>query len=524
LAIVLVVGIVLALSGCVTGSQVAGNTSSNSTVQPSNSNILRVGEMWAITSDLLDPAQGDGTFIDEKAGVTETLTGAAADFSIIPELATSWYQVDNDTWVFNLRDDVYFHDGTKMNASAVKFSLDRAVSMDSTLKGISKISSISVINDTAIQITTSSENLMLPADLHYSDASIIAKSSLDSNGNFSQPIGTGPFKFVSYNEQTQTVTVAKNTNYWNGTVGLDGMTLQGMADPNTRALAIENGELDFTVDVPYSETDSIASMPGMVVQKYNTARLYKIDLNLNESSLNDTIVRQAISYAIDRNSIATNVLYGVGTPASGPFMPSMSWTNQSLTPYIRNVTLANELLTNDGWVNGSDGIREKNGVKLEFTLMTYTARPGLPPMAEAIAAELKDVGISVQPVVMDTGAITDKISSGDWDMYLAAYATAQVPDPGYILNNWYTTGGKDNNGGYSNPQLDNLIWTAMNTTNITERYALYDQAQYIVYDQQPKILIAYYGCDIVMKNYVKGYYFDPTAHDYRLNPDMYIQK
>ena len=524
LAIILIVSSAMVITGCVT----TGGTNANSTVtaQPAaGEKVLRVGEMWEIKSNLMDPAAGDGTFIDEKAGVVETLVGSNADFSLKPELATSWQQIDANTWVFNLRNDVLFHDGSKMTASDVKFSLERAVSMDSLLNKITKIASVEVINDSAIRITTSSENLMLPSDLHYSDAGIIAKSSLDANGNFSKPIATGPFKFSSYDEQTEVVTVLKNDKWWGGNVGLDKMILKGIPDPNTRAMAIENGDIDFTVDVPYSETDSIANMSGMVVQKYNTPRMYKLALNLKEDSLSDIRVRQAISDAIDRNSIATNVLYNVGTPAAGPFTSNMVWSNTSLAVPIRNVEKAKQLLTDAGWVDtNGDGIREKNGKPLSFTLMTYSSRPGLPPMGEAIAAELKDVGISVKPVTMDYGAITDKQKSGNWDMILAAFATTQVPDPGYILTNWYTTTGKDNPTGYSNPTYDNLIQRAVNTTDINQRYQLYKDAQYIVYNDQPQILVANYGCDIVMKDYVKGYKYDPTAHDYRINPDMTIQK
>jgi len=521
LAIVLVVGIVLALSGCVTGSQVAGNTSSNSTVQSNENDTLRVGEMWDITT--LDPAAGGGTTIGEKADITETLVGANPDFSLKPELATSWYQVDNLTWVFNLRNDVYFQDGTKMTADDVKWSLDRVISLDPVVTNLVNLDNITVINDTAIMIKTKSENLMLPAVLNYPDTGIIAKSSLDANGNFSKPVGTGAYKFESFGQTTHVLTVVKNDLWWNGTPGLDTLVLTPITDPNTRAMAIESGEIDFTCDVPYNEVPGIAQMPGYTVEKYNKARMYMLVLNLNESSLGDLKVRQAISDAIDRQAIAQNVLYGMGSPAAGPFMSTMAWTNTSLTPYTINLTDANALLDEDGWVNGTDGIREKNGQKLSFTLLTFPNRPGLPPMAEAIAAELKDIGVSVQVQVETSGAISAQVSTGVWDMELTTYATAMVPDPGYILKELYTTNGTYNSGKYSNPQLDALIANASDTKDLNERYQLYEEAQSIVYEQQPIILVDYYGSDIVMKNYVKGFVNDPTSHDYNINPEIYIQ-
>ncbi len=101
-----------------------------------------------------------------------------------------------------------------------------------------------------------------------------------------------------------------------------------------------------------------------------------------------------------------------------------------------------------------DGIRDKDGKDLEFKLMTYSERPGLPPMAETIAAELKEAGIKVTAEVMDYGAIEDNTESGNWDLYLAAFNIAMVPDPEYVLNNWYYTDGPDNGPGYSNPKVD----------------------------------------------------------------------
>ncbi len=517
LAIMLVICSVFAVPGCVTG-----NISANPTGQNVKENVIRIGEMWDIAN--IDPAV-DGTLIGEKAAVTETLVGANPDFTLKPALAKSWKQVDNNTWEFILRDDVLFHDGTKMTADAVKFSLDRVISKNSRMKSMLNVKSVEVVDDYTLRIVTNAENPILPGVLHYPSAAIISKASVDSSGNLTKPIGTGPYKFESYDLQTHVLTVVKNDRYWDGAVGADKLILKGIPDPNTRAMAIENGELDFTVDVPYSETDRIDQLPGMVVEKYQTPRVYKIDCNLNRSSLADMRVRQAISYAIDRDSIVENVLYNVGKPAAGPFLPTMAWTNKSLIPYKRDVEKAKQLLTEAGWVDkNGDGIREKDGKPLKLVLMTYPARPGLPPMAEAIAAELKDVGISVQTVVMDSSACSDKIKSGDWDLYLAAYNIAMVPDPVYVLTNWYTTNGPDNNAKYSNPKVDALVKEATAIKDMNERYKKFNEVEYIVYTEQPIIIVAYYGCAIVKKDYVKGYVFDPTAHDYRINAGMYLDK
>lgn len=529
LLIVLLISAALMTSGCSStkgedtkqNSVSQNNASENNTTQ---SKTLVLGEMWEIES--IDTTDGDGgTLICEKAGITETLVGANPNFSLKPELATSWKQLDDNTWEFKLRNDVTFHDRTKMTAKEVKSSLENTIAKDSRVASMLKASSIDVVDDYTFRIKTSELNPIVPGILHYPTTAIISPSSFDKDGKYIKPVGTGPYKFDSFDEQSRVLTVVKNDNWWDGKVGLDKMIIKGIPDPNTRAMAIENGEVDFTADVPYSETDRINAIDGITVEKYKTPRDYKLELNLKHSPLDDVRVRQAMSYAIDRQDIAEHVLYNVGEAAAGPFLPTMIWSNKSLKPYTRDLKKADELLKAAGWVDtNGDGIREKDGKPLKFNLMTYSQRPGLPPMAEAIAAQLKEAGISVETQVQEFGSIDERRKNGDWDLYLLAANIAMVPDPDYILTNWYMTGGADNGPGYSNPKVDSMIKDARKITDLNERYKKFNDVEATVYDEQPMIIVAYYGCAIVKKDYVKGYVFDPTAHDYRINADMYLEK
>jgi len=534
LLIILLTCAILTTSGCsstengakdaVSGLEAtSGSDSASQTSGGSENNTLVLGEMWDIES--INPIDGDaGTLICEKAAVTETLVGANEDFSLKPGLATSWEQLDEDTWEFNLRNNVTFHDGSKMTANEVKFTLEKVISENPKVASMLNIDSIEAVDNYTIKIKTKEINPILPGILHYPDTAIISPSSYNEKGEFVKPVGTGPYKFESFDDQTRTLTVVKNENWWGGKVGLDKMIIKGIPDPNTRAMAIENGEIDFTVDVPYSETDRIDALDGISVEKYKTPRVYKIDLNLKHEPLEDVRVRQAMSYAINRSDIAENVLYNVGEAAGGPFLPTMVWANKSLKPYSQNLEKADELLTAAGWVDtDGDGIRDKDGKPLKLNLMTYAARPGLPPMAEAIAAQLKEAGIDAETEVLEMGSIDDRREKGNWDIYLAAYNIAMVPDPEYILTNWYMTNGTDNGPGYSNPKVDALIKEARKITDLNERYKKFNEVESIVYDEQPMIIVAYYGCAIVKKDYVKGYVFDPTAHDYRINAGMYLE-
>ncbi len=506
-------------SGSESASQSEGSSEANS-----EASTLVLGEMWEIDSiNTVDG--GGGTLICEKAAVTETLVGANEDFSLKPGLATSWEQLDENTWKFKLRENVTFHDGSRMTAEEVKFALENVIEANAKVASMLKVDTIEAVDDYTLKIKTTELNPILPGILHYPDTAMISPSSFDDAGEFVKPVGTGPYKFESFDERTRILTVVKNENWWGGKIGLDKMILKGIPDPNTRAMAIENGEVDFTVDLPYSEADRIDAIDGVTVEKYKTPRVYKLDINLKHEPLEDLRVRQAMSYAIDRAEIAEHVLYNVGEAAAGPFLPTMVWANKSLSPYTKDLEKADELLTAAGWVDtDGDGIRDKDGKALKLSLITYSARPGLPPIAEAMAAQLREAGIAVETEVMEFGSIEDRKEKGSWDLYLVAQNIAMVPDPEYILSNWYMTNGTDNAPGYSNPKVDALITEARKITDLEERYKKFNEVEAIVNEEQPMIIIAYYGCAIVKKDYVKGYLFDPTAHDYRINAGMYIEK
>ncbi|ABD39990.1 extracellular solute-binding protein, family 5 [Methanospirillum hungatei JF-1] len=484
--------------------------------------VLRVGDLWAVSS--INPGDGHdgGTFVTEKAIVTETLIGANDKFELTPNLALSWYQVDDTTWEFKIRPGVHFHNGKEMKAADVKASLDRTANLSPSTATLMSYDRCEVVDDYTIRIHTKELNPLVPGILHYPDTAIVSGDSYAADGTFTHPIGTGPMKVESFDEQTGTLTVVKNTDWWKGQANFDKMIIRGYESPATRAMMIENGDLEFTCDPPYSEVDRLDAIDGIRVEKYNTPRLYKIDCNLNNPVMADKNVRKAISHAIDRTGIAKNVLYGVGSPAGGVFIPSMKWKNTTLQPYEYNVSLAKQYLAESGWTDtNNDGYVDKKGEPLTLKFFTYTERPGLPPMQEAISANLENIGIKVEQVAMEN-AVLSKAMGDDWDLYLSATNLAMVPDPEYVLKGWYSTNGVSNKAKYSNPVVDRMIIDGHRIVNETERYDHFRKIEAIVYDDLPTINVAYYGVAIVMKDNVTGYTFDPTAHDYRIDPGMSI--
>lgn len=480
--------------------------------------MLKFGELWLITG--YDPAK-DGVFITEKAIVTEALIAANENFQLVPNLATSWKQTSPTTWEVRLRDGVKFHNGQPMTATEVKFSLDRSVQLNSANGVLMDYKSCRIIDPLTIEITTNKPNPILPEALHYPNMAIIHPDSLDTTGKFIKPIGTGAMVFDSFDPQTRTLTVKKNPGYWGGPVKLEGMIMTGIPDANARALAIEKGEVDFTVDVPMNEVKRVDALNGVNVETYLTPRVYRMVVNFNREPLQDKRVRQAISLAINRTDIVNDVLYGVGGPARGIYIPKMAWFNQDLQPLPYDPVKARALLGEAGYrdANG-DGIVEKNGKPLTIDLVSAQERPGLPPMAEAIGDSLKKIGIDTKVEIMASAASTDRQKAGSYDLVMSPSNIAMVPDPSYIMEQWYMTDGYQNYGKYSNKTLDAQIQDAKETANLKDRYAKFNALEVYVLDELITIPVADYGCTIVKKDSVTGYVFDPTAHDLRMDANM----
>jgi peptide/nickel transport system substrate-binding protein len=487
-------------------------------------NILVVGDLFDITSSSLDPAQESGGLLADKAQIVETLVGVNADMSLAPKLAESWNQIDDKTWEFKLRDGVLFHDGSKMTAEDVKFSLERANEQNSRIPTLLKMESIEVVDPLTIRIKTTEPNPTLPAALHFAAPLGIISPKSAKNGEVTAPIGTGPFMFDSYDESTHVLTVKKNDNWWGGDVKLDGIVIKPITDPNTRSLSLENGEVDFTVDVPYSEIDSLDGKDGIGVDKFENSRLIYMYFNLKKAPFDDSRVRKAIAYGMDRNEIVQYVLFGVGSPAVGIFRPDFYWTNKDLVAYENDINKAKDLLAQAGWTDSdSDGILDKDGKPLEFSLITFPNRPCLPPMAEALAGQLKEIGIKVNVEIVESGVLTERQKTGEWDTALSAVSVAMVPDPSYMLDSFFQTGGS-NNKGYSNEEVDQLLKDAATASDEDQRLEMYRKAQQIVQDDLPIIPMTYYEMVVAKKDYVKGYVFDQTSHDYTLTPQTYIER
>jgi peptide/nickel transport system substrate-binding protein len=506
-----------AMAGC--GSSTTAGTSATPSAEAKTAAGSTLRLVFPSTLTTLDISNGDGaTMLKEVAQVVETLVNVDSDFNLTPSLALSWERTGDFTWVIKLREGVKFHDGTDFNAAAVKWCFERAAKENSSFTSYTAIESVDVIDDYTVQLNTNIKTGEIPEALTNVAAAIVAPSSLDASGKFVEPVGTGYFKYKSFDVSTGEFVCDVFDGYWGGTQpsGITERVIRPISDSSTRSLAAQNGEVDIVTDVPFTDLVSLKGNSKLNVQQFNTARIYFYTYNLNKAYLADANIRKALIYAIDRDELVNNVLLGVGGVPNGIFMDSVPWNNPDVDTYDYNVEKAKELLDAAGFVDSdNDGIREYKGQEVTLNIVTGSRRPGNPLIVQATQGYFKALGVDATVQVLEGTALSDAQTNGAYDLYLSSAATGYIPSASYYLYQYYYSGSKNAKlAGYSNPALDKLIEECKNTANSEEKNELSRKAQAIAQDDAAIYTVALYGAVFAMNSKVTGFEYSAAVHDF----------
>ncbi|MFO6465857.1 ABC transporter substrate-binding protein [Jannaschia sp. KMU-145] len=409
----------------------------------------------------LDPTGGAAAAIDEVvyANVFEGLTRFGPDGSIQPALAESWdVSEDGLTWTFDLHEGVTFHDGTTMDAEDVVFSLDRARAEDSTnaQKALFEgIASVEAVDAQTVRITLAAPNGNLPFNLAWGDAVIVAPESAETNA--SAPVGTGPFTVADW-VQGDRVELTRNDAYWGDAPALDRATFKFISDPNAAFAAVMAGDVDAFPTFPAPETlSSFEADPRFSVIVGSTEG--ETILAMNNVSLPDARVRQAITHAIDRQAIIDGAMFGYGTPIGTHFAPHnpdyVDLTDRSAHDPER----ARELLAEAGVTDLT--------LRLMLPPPAYARRGG-----EIIASQLRAVGIETEIANLEWAQWLEQVFRGkDFDLTIVSH-TEPADINIYARPDYYFQ--------YDNPAFQALIEELSVETNPEQRSALSRQAQEII--------------------------------------------
>ena len=502
------------LTGCGSDTKetkAAGTETSGTENAVAEEKVLRIAFPDTLTTvDVADTTAS--TMLKEVAGVCETLVYAASDFTLEPCLATEWEMTGDTAWRFKLREGVTFHDGTPMNAEAVKWSFDWALENNPALAGSTYIESVEVIDEYTLEFKTSKKTTDLPAALSYVGTAVVAPSSVDENGNFVKAVGTGYFMQDSFDETSGTFESVVYDGYWQPVeTNVTRRVVRSMTDASARSLAVQNGEIDVASDVPFSDLETLSGADNVQVSKFNTARTYFYQYNMKKEMFQDERVRKALIYAINKEEIVNDVLLGVGGVPKGMLMDDMPWTNLDVETYDYDVDKAKELLKEAGYTDSdNDGYLDKNGEKMTLKLLTFTKRPGCQLIVQATQGYYAELGIDTSVEVLDWSAMTEQVKNGEFDMALNSAASAYIPTPAYYMDTYY----RSNDIGYTNEALNTLLDQCEATTDMEEKYQYSKEAQALAQEDAAIFTPALYGAVFALSSDVTNFQYNAAAHDF----------
>jgi len=481
----------LAVAACGTGG------GQQSTSGPKHGDTLNVA--IGIDPDTLDPAAQTTTTASQIVDMmAETLVTIDTKGALKPLLATKWEPAsDGLSWVFTLRQNIKFSDGTPFNAQAVKFSIDRLLS-PSTFKpqpgilgGKTGIDHVDAVDDSHVKFTLKTPLAPFAAALSQTQAAIISPASVNVAPNkpaqIFQPVGTGPYKFGERLAGDH-ITMTINKDYWGTKANYDTQIYKVVPEAASREALVKSGGADVMVLPPANDIPALQSDSSLKVILGPSDRTIQIIINTVDTAqplLQKPEVRQALNYAIDKNAIIKNVMFGTAVPLSGPMSTSL-FGYCPTGSYGYDPAKAKQMLQSAGAAGMS--------VKLAAPTGRYTQDI---QVANAVAGYLRDAGLKV-----------DGPATADWPTYLSTYANVPLAQskidlhllgwaPAYLdaqqqFLQWYSTqmppAGLETSY-YKNPQLDSMIEQASSSTDPAQRSQIYCSAAKIVWNDAPWIFL-----------------------------------
>ena len=401
-------------------------------------------------------------------GVAEPLTTVDAAAQPAPNLAASWAQTaDPRTWRFELREGVTFHDGTPLTAAAVVTALSYVAGVTAPPRAIRDIGfAVRAAGERTVEISTKEPDPVLPLRMSSGNLGILAPAAYAAGGAPGVvKTGTGPYVLTAV-QGADSATLVRNDGYWGERAGAAGVTVRYLSDPQSRALALQSGDVQFAEGLPAASVAQVRAA-GATVDAYPAARTVELLLNQSAKPFDDLRVRQAVTAAIDRPVLADQVLTGSATAAADLFGPAVPW-GASTPPPAGDPARAKQLLAEAGYGPSSP---------LTVRLWTFPNRPEMPVLATAIQAMLAEAGITVEVTVGDYAAQEPKVLAGDFDMFLNSRSyLSDFADAAGVLASDYTCAGSYNIDHYCSKEFDALVAGLSGVKTVAERQELFTRA------------------------------------------------
>ena len=443
----------------------------------------------SLAQNILSPAEATGL---PDATVIRTMFEGLVGFTdgvLVPELASDWSANDDATaFTFTLRSGVTFHDGTPFDAQAVKDYYEWVMDPNSRgARGRSLLSSmqrVEVLAPDQVRIHLSQPNGAFIYLLATSNARIVSPAAIAAFGEelSKNPVGTGPFRFVSWDEG-QRIVVERNPDYWGAPAQVERLEFLVVTNAATRVAMLQSGEVHFIESLPPQLAPTVAGTPGLEVLSTPANFLRILQFNTTKEPFGDVRVRQALNHAIDKDVLVEVVFGGNATVMTSP-IPATAFGHAEQPAYAYDPERARALLADAGYANG-----------FEVKVLTFTGDE-YRTAGQVLQQMFAEVGVRLVLDQQERGALVEQIfkpvdenptqaalvgasaSTGDADLALTvSFARASFPP---AANNWSF---------YQNDRVEELILAGRQTGDPAERAAIYAEAQAIIWQDAPWVFL-----------------------------------
>lgn len=474
----------LVMAGCSSG----GTASTSSSSKPVDGGSLT----YAIANDpiTLNPTgtgAGNDTLAITRQLVDSLLWQDPSDGSLKPWLATKYSaNADATAFTFDLRSGVTFSDGTAFDATAVKDTFDDIASAGASSTAAAYFSGYTgtkVVDDDTVEVDFGAPNAAFPNATSSVALGIVApkttETPFDDRADGKAVIGTGPFTLQSYTKNTSTVLTKRNGYDWgpaarggSGAAHLSKVTFQVVPEASVRTGSLQSGQLDAISSVQPSDVDTLQAQYDLVTRA-NPGQVFGLTFNQKRPIVSDLAVRKAIAQAVDPKAVrdtALNDLFKVADSVLGSTTPGYADTSSGSAAYDPKAAAA--ALDDAGWEEGSDGIRAKDGQKLQLKLIWITNFGPNQTSLELIQQELEKIGVGV---TLESGTVPQylaNLTSGDWDL---SWDNSSRAD-GDVLRSKFSSSGAQSIGA-SDTTLDALFTKELSQSSAADRSATFGEIQ-----------------------------------------------
>ncbi|MDQ6907214.1 MAG: ABC transporter substrate-binding protein [Chloroflexota bacterium] len=490
-------------------SGVAGGapTAAGATSAPAAGAVKKGGTLKAgLDGDILtfDPLTS-GAYADREVyyNVYDTLVAFDTNLQIVPALAEKWETPDPKTYIFHIRQGVKFHDGTDLNADAVKFNIDRYLTDKTSRRKaeIDTITSVDVMDPYTVKFSLKAPFAPLLPTLADRAGMILSPKVVQALGPdalAAKPVGagSGPFKFVEAVKDDH-ITFERNPNYWkkdaagNQLPYVDKLIYRPILDATVLLANLKTGDLDISYSIAAKDVAGVKSGSELVIKDVAGLGFNGLGFNVAKEPFNKKELRQAVAEALDRDQINKTVYFGVNTVAQGAIPPS-SWAfDANYKPYGANIAKAKEYLKAGGKPDG-----------FTFDFKVGSGSPTTTQLAQLIKDQLAKAGITANLVQEERTTLSNDQNMGNFQMLIFGWSGRADPDGN--LYNIFHTGGGLNYGGYSSPMVDDLLEKARAAGDQAQRKDLYQQAQKLIVDDAAMAFYSFVPAYLVMQPKVQG--------------------